>query len=221
MFSYQEAFNRNLGWVTETEQQVLAEKRIAIAGLGGVGGAHLLTLARLGIGKFNLADFDHFELPNFNRQAGANIHTLWRDKLGVMAEMAVAVNPGLEIGRFAEGIHAGNVSRFLDGVDLYIDGLDFFVLDERQRIFALCAERGIPAITAAPVGMGAALLVFLPGRMTFEQYFRLGTHPFAEKAARFLAGLTPSMLQVGYLVDPSRVDFISRKVPSTFDFSST
>ena len=47
-FSYDEAFSRNIGWVTEAEQQALRGKRVAIAGLGGVGGVHFLTLARLG-----------------------------------------------------------------------------------------------------------------------------------------------------------------------------
>ena len=97
MFSYREAFDRNIGWVTEEEQDVLAQKRVAIAGLGGVGGVHLLTLTRLGIGKFNLADFDHFELHNFNRQVGATVSSIGRSKLEVMAEMACAINPGLRI----------------------------------------------------------------------------------------------------------------------------
>ena len=93
MFSYSEAFRRNIGWVTEAEQQVLRGKRVAIAGLGGVGGAHLLTLTRLGIGRFHLADFDRFELHNFNRQVGATVHTVGRPKVDVMAEMASAINP--------------------------------------------------------------------------------------------------------------------------------
>ena len=54
-FNYQSAFSRNLGWVTEGEQELLATKRIAIAGLGGVGGSHLLTLSRLGITQFNIS----------------------------------------------------------------------------------------------------------------------------------------------------------------------
>lgn len=215
MFSYSEAFRRNIGWVTEAEQQVLRGKRIAIAGLGGVGGAHLLTLTRLGIGRFHLADFDKFELHNFNRQVGANVHSIGRAKAEVMAEMASAINPELEIRTFDDGVHAGNAERFLEGVDLYVDGLDFFVFDERQRVFDLCAQRGIPAITAAPLGMGAALLVFLPERMSFEQYFRMGHASTAEKAARFLVGLSPSMLQMGYLVDPSRLDLAARTGPST------
>ena len=51
-FAYDAAFSRNIGWVTEAEQATLRRKRIAIAGMGGVGGGHLLTLARLGIGAF-------------------------------------------------------------------------------------------------------------------------------------------------------------------------
>ena len=70
-FTYDLAFSRNIGWVTRDEQHDLRDKRVAIAGMGGVGGSHLLTLTRLGIGGFHLADFDTFELANFNRQAGA------------------------------------------------------------------------------------------------------------------------------------------------------
>lgn len=215
MFSYREAFDRNIGWITEGEQQLLRTKRVAIAGLGGVGGAHLLTLSRLGIGRFSLADFDCFEVHNFNRQAGANVQTIGRAKLDVMGEMATSINPEVELRTFGDGVHAGNAEEFLDGADLYIDGLDFFVLDERRRVFEICARSGIPALTVAPLGMGAALLVFMPGRMTFEEYFGMRDCSEPEQAARFLAGLTPSMLQLGYLVDPSRVDLARRQGPST------
>lgn len=215
MFSYAQAFDRNIGWLTPAEQAKLRDSRVAIAGLGGVGGAYLLTLARLGVGGFNLADFDTFELQNFNRQSGATTATIGRPKIEVMTEMARAINPELQINVFNDGVNAGNVERFLSGADLYVDGLDFFVFDERQRVFAMCAARGTPAITVAPLGMGAAMLIFLPGKMTFEQYFQMGDKPHAEKAACFLVGLSPSMLQSGYLVEPSRVDFVGQRGPST------
>ncbi len=48
-FSYDAAFSRNIGWVTREEQQKLRAKRVAIAGMGGVGGIHAVTLARLGL----------------------------------------------------------------------------------------------------------------------------------------------------------------------------
>src|SRR6266498_3915045 len=96
-FVYERAFSRNIGWLSEAEQQLLRGKRVAIAGLGGVGGVHLLTLARLGIGAFHLADFDRFDQENFNRQAGATMSTIGREKTAVMAEMARDINPQLDL----------------------------------------------------------------------------------------------------------------------------
>jgi tRNA A37 threonylcarbamoyladenosine dehydratase len=188
-FDYATAFSRNVGWVTAAEQLALRGKRVAVAGLGGVGGAHVLTLARLGVGAFNLADFDTFSLENFNRQAGAVVRTIGRPKLDVMIEMAKNINPGLAVRAFPSGVTTDNVDDFLRGVDLYVDGLDFFAFSARRATFAACARLGVPAVTSAPLGMGVAHLTFLPGRMTFEQYFRLEGLPESEQALRFLLGL--------------------------------
>ncbi len=214
-FSYNEAFSRNIGWLTVAEQQVLRRKRVAIAGLGGVGGAHLITLARLGVGAFHIADFDAFDLANFNRQSGALLSTLGRPKADVLAEMAKDINPELDLQVFGEGVSEVNLDRFLKGADLYVDGLDFFAFGARRATFAACARLGIPAVTAAPLGMGAALLTFMPGRMSFEEYFRLEGLSEHEQAIRFLIGLSPAMLQRAYLADPSAVDLAGRRGPST------
>ena len=214
-FDYDAAFSRNIGWVTEAEQQLLRSKRIAIAGLGGVGGSHLLTLARLGIGAFNIADFDLFDIPNFNRQAGAFMSTVNKPKIDTLATVALDINPTISLKKFPAGISDENLTQFLDGVDLYVDSLDYFALDIRQKVFAACASRGIPALTAAPLGMGVAFLNFLPGSMTFEEYFCLDGQPPNEQAVRFLLGLSPAMLQMGYLVDKSRVNLAERRGPST------
>ncbi|MBQ0720346.1 MAG: ThiF family adenylyltransferase [Gammaproteobacteria bacterium] len=214
-FDYHSAFSRNLGWVTETEQEILRSKRIAIAGLGGVGGSHLLTLTRLGIGNFNIADLDIFEQENFNRQAGASIRHVGREKADVLEELALDINPQLKFVKFSSGVDVDNLDQFLEGVDLYVDALDFFAVDIRQAVFAACAEKGIPAITAAPLGMGVAFLAFLPGQMTFEEYFRLAGQPEDEQLLRFLLGLSPAMLQVKYLIDDTRLDLNAHKGPST------
>ena len=214
-FRYEQAFSRNIGWLTAAEQAVLRGKRVAVAGLGGVGGFHLLTLARLGIGAFHIADFDTFELANFNRQAGALVSTLGRPKVEVLTEMAKDINPELDIQVFPDGVSEANLDRFLAGVDLYVDGLDFFGFKARRATFAACARVRVPAVTAAPLGMGAALLNFLPGRMTFEEYFRLDGLSEEDQAIRFLVGLSPAMLQRGYLADRGAVDLGARKGPST------
>lgn len=214
-FDYAAAFSRNIGWITESEQQVLRGKRIAIAGMGGAGGAHLLALTRLGVGGFHIADFDTFEIHNLNRQAGASVSQFNRPKVDVMAALARDINPELELTLFPQGVSAENLPEFLAGVDLYVDGLDFFAFDARERVFAYCAQHGIPAVTVAPLGMSAALLNFLPGSMTFEDYFRLAGRPELEKAVRFLIGLAPALLHRHYLADKSRVDLKAHKAPST------
>jgi molybdopterin/thiamine biosynthesis adenylyltransferase len=215
LFNYKEAFSRNLGWLTEKEQEVLRGKRVAIAGLGGVGGVHLLSLTRLGIGAFNIADLDRFELVNFNRQVGATMQTVGQSKVEVLAKMALEINPELDIRSFENGVTADNIDAFLDAADVYVDGLDFFAFDARERTFAACAAKGIPAVTVAPIGMGAALLNFIPGRMTFEQYFRFKGASDTEKGLRFLLGLAPAMLHRKYLVDLSRVNLREQRGPST------
>jgi molybdopterin/thiamine biosynthesis adenylyltransferase len=214
-FDFATAFARNLGWVTEAEQAVLRNARVAIAGLGGVGGAHLLTLTRLGVGRFNLAEFDTFDLANFNRQTGAAMSTIGHPKLQVLTDMARDINPELDIQAFDGGVSESNLDRFLKDVHVYVDGLDFFAFDARRATFAACARLSVPATTAAPLGMGVALLNFLPGKMTFEEYFRLDGHTESEQALRLLIGLSPAMLQRGYLVDRSRVDLASQRGPST------
>jgi molybdopterin/thiamine biosynthesis adenylyltransferase len=169
----------------------------------------------LGIGAFNVADFDTFALANFNRQAGAMVSTLGRPKAAVLAEMARDINPGLDINIFAGGVTEDNVEQFFSGVDLYVDALDYFAFDAREIVYRHLEKRQIPAIVAAPLGMGAAVVNFLPGKMGFDQYFQLRGLPPREKALRFLIGLSPGVLQRTYLVDPQRVKFGEKAGPST------
>ncbi|MGF6394579.1 ThiF family adenylyltransferase [Pseudomonas plecoglossicida] len=214
-FSYDAAFARNIGWVTKEEQTIFRNSRIAIAGMGGVGGSHLMTLTRLGIGAFNIADFDHFELPNFNRQAGAKLSSLGKAKTETLAAMARDINPDIHLNIFEHGVQPHSIDDFLKDVDIYIDGLDFFVLDMRRKIFEKCHQLKIPAITAAPAGMGTAFLVFKPDGMSFEEYFQMEGHTKTSQMVRFLLGLAPAGLHRSYLMDKQCFDIVNERVPST------
>lgn len=214
-FNYERAFSRNIGWVTASEQQRLRRVRVAIAGLGGVGGAHALTLARLGVGCFSIADFDSFEVHNFNRQVGASMSTLGEPKAEVIARMIKDINPEAEVRIFPQGVHADNVGEFLRDADVYVDGIDFFAMDARRLIFTACERGSIPALTAAPLGMGVSFLYFRPDGMRFEDYFRFEGVPLQEQYARFIAGLSPAMLQRSYVAVADAVNFAQRQGPST------
>jgi molybdopterin/thiamine biosynthesis adenylyltransferase len=213
-FDYSQAFSRNIGWVTDAEQLQLQATRIAIAGMGGVGGEHLLTLTRLGVGHFRIADYDTFDIANMNRQAGASVSTLGRQKAHVMAELAMDINPDVKIEVWDRAVDSENVEDFLAGTNVYVDALDFFAFDARKNTFEACRRLGIPAVTAAPLGMGTALLTFLPNTMSFEDYFGWNGCDDTEKALRFMIGLAPRLLQ-DYLADPSKVNLAVRKGPST------
>ena len=214
-FDYDRAFSRNIGWVTRDEQQRLRRARVAVAGLGGVGGAHVLTLSRLGIANFNIADFDEFDVHNMNRQAAAFMSSMGRPKIEVVAEMARDINPESDIRLFRDGVTDANLDDFLKDVDVYVDSLDFFVLEVRRKVFRCCRELGIPAMTAAPLGMGTAFLYFSPTGMSFEDYFQVEGAAHEEQYARFIAGVSPAMLSRQYLVDPEAVNFKERRGPST------
>jgi molybdopterin/thiamine biosynthesis adenylyltransferase len=214
-FDYRAAFSRNIGWITEWEQQELRNKTIAIAGMGGVGGIHALTLTRLGIGGFHFADPDRFDVANLNRQAGALMSTVGLEKAAVMAQMTRDINPELRLRVFDHGVDDENLDEFLSGVDLLVDGLDFFALNIRRKVFKRCAQLGIPAVTAAPIGFGSSYLIFMPNGMSFEDYFRLEGLSEEQQYVNFAVGLTPKGFHRSYLVDPSRVDLAHHRGPSS------
>ena len=118
MFDYAHAFSRDLGWIMQAEQLRLRYATVAIGGMGGVGGHHLLALTCMGVGNFRIADFDHFELANFNCQAGATLTTLNSSKCDMMAAMAQAINPTAKITVFREGLSDTVLDEFLKGADV-------------------------------------------------------------------------------------------------------
>lgn len=200
VWRYEEAFSRHEGLLLPEEQETLRNSRVAIIGMGGVGGVHLMTLTRLGISKFTIADPDTFELANFNRQHGANLHTLGRPKVEVMAEQALGVNPELDIRTMPEPITEDNVDEFLDGADLLVDGVDFFAIEARRLVFREARKRSLWGITAGPHAFGAAWQIFDPQGMSFDRFYDLQDGMSeTEKIVAFSVGCVPSPLHLGYV----------------------
>lgn len=215
MFSYKAAFERNLGLVTSVEQEVLRKACVVIAGCGGVGGVHAHALARLGVGRFKLTDPDEYSVANFNRQIGANIATVDRNKAEVMAEMILAINPEAEVEVTTEGVNKDNVETFIAGADVVVDGIDFFTLGPRREMFAAAWRENIPALTAAPLGFSGTLHVFQSPGMSFDEYFDLSDEQsFYDQIVNFILGLAPSALHLPYM-DLSGVNPETGRGPSS------
>jgi len=213
-FNYDQAFDRNLGWLTSKEQTKLQNSCIAIAGLGGAGGFQAQALARLGVGHFKLADLDTFELSNINRQIGATVETLGQSKVSVIRDMILAINPQARIEIFEDGITPSTIDRFLDSALLGLDGIDFFAQNTKLLFFRKCYEKKIPAVTSCPLGFGASLIVFSPDGMKFEDYFDLNDK-MSEKEKRITStlGLSPSPLCFSYM-DKNVIDLHGERASS-------
>ncbi|MDL1967688.1 MAG: ThiF family adenylyltransferase [Deltaproteobacteria bacterium] len=210
-----EAFARNIGLLTQTEQDKLGNAKVAIPGMGGVGGVHLITMTRTGVGKFHIADFDTYNPVNVNRQFGARVPDFGRLKMEVMKEQALSVNPYLEIKEFPEGINASNIDDFLEGVQVVIDGLDFFAFNTRRLLFNRAREKKVYVITAGPLGFSSAMLIFSPHEgMGFDEYFNIidGMTP-QDQHLSFALGLAPKATHIKYM-DLSKVDLKSKAGPS-------
>lgn len=211
---YERAFSRNIGLFSEQEQQFLRSRCVAIPGMGGAGGVYVATLARTGIGCLRIADFDEFDVVNMNRQYGASTHTIGRMKTDVMAEIATGINPEMHVTVFHEGISEANIDAFLDGADIAVDALDFFNPDIHRLLFRKAREKGLHVVTAAPFGFSAAMLVFSPTGMSFDEYFGFtDTMSLEEKLILFAVGVAPGGTHLSYM-NPKNIDFEAKLGPS-------
>lgn len=211
---YAEATRRNIGLVSPEEQERLRNSRVAIAGLGGVGGIHFLTLVRMGVGKFNIADLDTFSIANINRQVGANARTDGRPKVEVMAEMAREIHPEVEIEVFPDGVQPDNVGDFLGDVDAVVDSIDFFSMAPRLLLYRTARELGKPVVFSAPIGFTGSLHVFTKDSMSFEDYYDISDNmSLYDQLVAFAVGLTPAATHRAYM-DMRRVDLSSGAAPS-------
>ncbi|MEJ2200100.1 MAG: ThiF family adenylyltransferase [Desulfuromonadaceae bacterium] len=207
-------FSRNIGLLSIEQQRRLLASRVAVVGAGGVGGLHILTLARLGVGAFHIADPDVFEAANVSRQYGASQTSLGRNKAEVLAEMVRDINPQAEIVTFPAGVDDHNADSFLDNCQVLVDGIDFFAFNIRRMLFDRARQLGIHAVTCAPLGFGSTLQVFAPGGMDFDSYFGTSDQQsLLRNLASFAAGLAPNPYHIAYM-DLDKVDIKQQKGPA-------
>ncbi len=211
---FREAFDRNRWVISDEEQEMLRHATIAIPGMGWVWWVHSTSLARLWIGNFHIADFDTFAIANTNRQTWAMSSTMDKSKEDVMATIINDINPYIKIEKFGK-ITEENLDSFLEGVDIVVDGMDFFEIDVRRLIFKRAYEKWIPVITAWPIGFGSAVHIFTKDSMKFDDYFDIqDSMTTDEKIIQFGIGVSPSLLQRSYM-PPKWLNLKWKRGPST------
>ncbi len=123
MFDYADMTRRNTGFVTEAEQAALRGATVFVCGTGGMGGACIMALARIGVGHLIIADIDHFEVSNLNRQVFAFAETIGRHKAEATAEACARINPGMTVTVW-HGDWVDHVDDCINAAAVVVNGTD-------------------------------------------------------------------------------------------------
>jgi len=162
-------FERNLGFLHESEQNALENSVVSIAGAGGDGGLLAVQLARMGVGEVRLADPDPFETENSNRQAVCTEKTIGINKAVAVGEYIAEINPRLKVKIYDEGITPENTEEFTSGADLIIDETEFTMHALGIMLAREARKNGQPVLTALNIGFGAMVTTFDPKGKSLER----------------------------------------------------
>jgi molybdopterin/thiamine biosynthesis adenylyltransferase len=176
---YWERVNRSLCWLGEGDpaqreaQLKLSNATVGIAGCGGIGGALVARLARLGVRHLKIADPDTFDWTNINRQFGAGKTTIGKNKAEVVGHLVWEMTDDVTIEIFRDGITEQNAAEFVEGCDLVLDQMDFYLLRPRYALHReFRARPNIKCIISAwCIGWGTSLFKYTHDSMPIEEYF--------------------------------------------------
>lgn len=125
--------------------------RVAVFGVGGVGGYAVEALARSGVGSLLLIDSDTVSVSNINRQIIATESTVGRYKTEVARERVLDINPEARVDALNLFFSEDTATQIdLSGVDYIIDAIDS--LSSKVLLISLAKEKGIPIISAMGAG---------------------------------------------------------------------
>ena len=129
----------------------LKNKTVAIVGIGGVGGYVAESLARSGVGKLILVDYDVVDETNINRQIIALHSTIGKEKVSLMEERIHDICEDTQVVSYR--IMYGEENRydiFSEKIDFLVDACD--IVRSKQILITECLNRGIPFISSMGTG---------------------------------------------------------------------
>lgn len=148
----------NLDFLERTEALLGEEKlnklinsKIAIFGVGGVGGSCVEVLIRSGVSTIMVVDFDTVDITNLNRQVITNIHNVGNFKVDVIKERILSINPEANVIAKNEKVTEENIEDFnLSEFDYVIDAIDD--VKGKVAIIKYCKDNNINIISAMGAG---------------------------------------------------------------------
>ncbi|MGC4118149.1 MAG: tRNA threonylcarbamoyladenosine dehydratase [Myxococcales bacterium] len=174
-------FERNARLFGPEAVERLSNAHVTVFGLGGVGSWAAEGLARAGIGRLTLVDFDRVCITNVNRQLPATQLSVGAFKAEVLAERMRQINPEAQVVAFKEFYRAETSELLLPatGVDFVVDAVDN--VKAKLHLLARCLELKIPVISS--MGAGGRMD---PSRIRVSDLYESHTDQFAKDVRKFL-----------------------------------
>lgn len=182
---YRERTDRNIGWITREEQEIIRGAAVGIAGCGGMGGELAEKLLRLGVGEIRIADNETFDVSNINRQFAAITSTVGTPKSFATAMMLRGIADDTTVLVYPRGICEDTVFDFVNGCDVICDEIEFWCIGSRILLHRAARERGVPVFVCNSLGFGSQLFLFTPQSMTMEECLGV-TYDVAKELQRTL-----------------------------------
>lgn len=182
--------------IGEGALEKLQGARVAVFGVGGVGGHLCEALARAGVGEIDLYDNDTVSLSNINRQLIALHSTVGRAKVDVMRERILDINPDCRVGAYRVFYLPENADDYpLDGYDYIADAID--TVSAKIELAVRAKRAGVPLISS--MGTGNKLD---PSRLTLTDLSKTEGCPLARVMRRELKTRGITHLKVVYSSEP-------------------
>ncbi len=176
-----ELTDRTLGWFTQAMIEKITSSRIAIAGVGGIGGHVADSLVRAGVSHISLADPGIFDYSNIHRQHAASIQSVGTSKVFATANMLRSTVTSTDISVFPMGISPESIDSFLNTADIVIDAIEYHALGARYSLHSAARVKGIPVFNGNSVGFSTNLFHFSPTEQSLIEVL-----PFNEIYAYYL-----------------------------------
>lgn len=167
-FPLDNRFEKNTGIMTMAEMEKIAQTRVLLVGLGGLGGFVASSLARLGVKSLVLVDYDRFSPSNLNRQLYASVDTLGKSKVDVLVGELKKINPDIEITAFLDSVYNLDASVY-EKVGLIIDAVD----EIKTKLFleTISEKHHNPLLHGAVGGWYGQVGISLPGSSLLHDFY--------------------------------------------------
>ena len=187
---------RNRKILSIQEQLRLAESRVVVVGLGGLGGNIILLLARTGIGSLMVIDYDVFDETNLNRQALSDMASIGKSKSEKAVKQVRSINPGVEIESHKVEIDLPGALELFRGAEVIVDALDN--IPDRFILEKAAKKLRIPLVHGAIAGFDGQLMTIFPEDRGLESVYGNGgvekNDPGRPGAVLGVPAITPSLV---------------------------